>query len=93
MTPSRHKQLSLLAEQVVVGLDQTFKMSGRRKRALGLEVLSQLARERRLEAPPDLLEQVLDKAVRRCHRRSTRALAWVSRAVATLSMSLWALGR
>lgn len=91
MTNERYQQLQLLADQVVVGLDQTFSMSGHRKRRLGLAVLAQLALDHDLAASPADIEQALHRAVRRRHRPSTRLLAWVTRAAAALSLSFWAL--
>ncbi|MGE0489381.1 MAG: hypothetical protein AB7S38_09220 [Vulcanimicrobiota bacterium] len=93
MTNETYQQLQLLADQVVVGLDQTFRMPGRRKRPLGLAVLARLAVDHDLAASPSELEQALDRAARRRHRPHTRLLAWVSRAAAALSLSFWALSR
>ncbi len=56
--------LILLAEQVVLALEQTAKATGPEKKRMALQMLVDLARSHGLDPPQLLLDTVIEAAVR-----------------------------
>ncbi len=68
-----------IADRVVAGLDQTFRMAGQRKKALALELLPDFLAEEGIELEASQLDKLVEQSVRRRRlalplRRSWRAL-------------------
>lgn len=58
------RTVQIVAEQVVMSIEQTFRMSGERKKELALKLLAELLAEIDIKVPVLLLDTAIEAAVR-----------------------------